>query len=51
MMPAASVGETFDKELGRSVGLAKLLEPGVVGREELGELITDGGYHESVDIS
>lgn len=55
MMPAASAGETLDKELGRSFGLdmLKLLDvpPGVVGREELAELLTEGGYHESVEIS
>lgn len=56
IMPAASAGDTFDKEFGRSVGLDRpklpdVLDPGVVGREELDELITEGGYHESVGIS
>lgn len=56
MMPAASAGETFDKEFGRSVGLdtpklPDVLDPGVVGRGELDELITEGGYHESVGVS
>lgn len=54
-MPAASAGETCDKECGRSVALGpKLPEEvtlGVAGREEPGELATDGGYHESVDTS
>lgn len=56
MMPAASAGETFDKELGRSIGLEKpklleVLAPGVVGREELGVLTVEGEYHDSVAIS
>lgn len=56
MMPAASAGETFDKEFGLSVGLEMpklldVLDPGVVGREELDELSTEGGYHESVGTS
>ena len=56
MMPAASAGETFDEEFGRSVGLdtpklLEVLDPGVVGREELDELMTEDGYHEFVDIS
>ena len=55
-MPAASAGEACNKDCGRSPGLCmKLLELllllGVAGREELGELTTDGGYHESVEIS
>lgn len=56
MIPAASAGETFDIEFDRSggLGMLKLLEElalGVVGSEELVELTTDGGYHESVEIS
>lgn len=56
MIPAASAGETFEKEFDRSGGLdtLKLLEEvtlDVGGREELVELTTDGGYHESVEIS
>lgn len=56
MMPAASAGETLDKEFCRSVGLdmpklPDVLDPGVVGREELDELMTEGGYHESVGTS
>lgn len=55
MMPAASAGETCDKECGRSAALAPKLPDelavGVAGWEEPGELPTDGGYHESVDIS
>jgi hypothetical protein len=51
IIPAASAGETCDGDCGRSVGLCelKLLEevlPGVPGREELGELSTEGGYQD-----
>lgn len=51
MMPEASAGETWDTELGLFVGLCTLklpdeLELGVAGREELGELTTDGEYIE-----
>lgn len=54
-MPAASAGETRDGDWGLSAGLCrlKLLEEvllGVAGREDVGELITDGGYHEFVGI-
>lgn len=56
MMPAASAGETCDGDCGRSEGLCilKLLEAlllGVEGREALGELTTDGGYHDCPEIS
>lgn len=51
MMPAASAGEKFDEEFGRSVGLDTPKLPGVEGHEELDELMPEGGYHESVDIS
>ena len=56
MMPAASEGETWDGDCGRSAGLCRLklveeLLLGVSGREELGELCKDGGYHEFVGIS
>lgn len=54
-MPAASAGETGERDCGLSPGLAeKLFEElllGVPGREEFWELSTDGGYHESVGIS
>lgn len=55
-MPAASDGETCDVECGRSAGLWVLKLPeeltlGVAGREEPVELTTEGGYHESVEIS
>lgn len=51
MMPAASVGETCDGDCGLSENLCELewLEevlPGVPGREELGVLTTDDGYHD-----
>lgn len=55
LMPAASVGETWGSVWGLSAGLCrlKLLEEvllGVPGREDVGELTTDGGYHEFVGI-
>lgn len=55
-MPAASAGETCDGDWGRSEGLCrlKLLEVlllGVEGREELGEVTTDGGYQDCPEIS
>lgn len=50
-MPAASAGDTCDGDCGLSVGLCELklpeeVLPGVPGREELGELTTDGGYQD-----
>ena len=55
-MPAASDGETCAEDCDRSAGLWILKLPeeltlGVPGREELGELTTDGGPHEPVEIS
>nr|GMC68537.1 hypothetical protein CR513_60246 [Ipomoea batatas] len=56
IIPAASAGDTCDAEFCLSEGLDTLKLPeelglGVVGREELGELTTDDGYHDSVEQS
>ena len=56
MIPAASAGETGEGECGRSAGLCKLklleaLLLGVVGREELEEPTTEGGYQECEEPS
>jgi len=52
-MAAASAGEG---ESGRSVGLCKLWEleellVGVAGREEEGEVTTDGGYQDCAGLT
>ena len=56
VIPAASAGETCDGDCGLSEVLCelKLLEEallGVPGRDEFGELITDGGYQDCEEPS
>lgn len=53
--PAASVGETCEGDCSLSVGLCEPqpLEEvplGVAGLEELGEVTTDGGYQDCVEV-
>lgn len=49
MMSAASAGETWDKELGLcALKPLEEFELEVAGREELGELTTEGEYNEAL---
>lgn len=50
-MPAASAGETWGRSPTLCVKVLALVLLGVAGRDELGELTTDGGYHEFVVAS
>lgn len=50
-MPEASEGETCDVVCEERLKLPEELLPGVEGREDVGELIADGGYHDCEELS